>query len=168
MVDCQIVQLHFWQFSALMVKLQSSNNGNLMKATITKNLKTADNFISEDPTLPYTTSPTTSAQQSTMSEGPKPWWWLWSPCRGEQVEGSGVGGGGGGGGGGVGAHKIQDCRIYANSQGYTPLGHLLVLLVFILSLVVIFGLMWYFVSIFSLSLSPSLFDILGHFSSLIL
>ena len=52
--------------------------------------------------------------------------------------------------GGVGGvNKTQDCRIYSNSQGYTPLGHLLVLLVFILSLVVIFGLMWYFVSIFS-------------------
>ena len=49
-----------------------------------------------------------------MSEGPKPLWWIWSPCRG--------------------------------AQGYTPLGHILVLIVFILSLVVIFALMWYFVS----------------------
>ena len=49
-----------------------------------------------------------------MSEGPKPLWWIWSPCRG--------------------------------AQGYTPLGHILVLIVFILSLVVIFVLMWYFVS----------------------
>ena len=32
-------------------------------------------------------------------------------------------------------------------QGYTPLGHLLVLLVFIISLFAIFGLMWLFVSI---------------------
>ena len=97
--------------------------------------------------------------QPTMSEGPKPWWWLWSPCRGEQVELdwelSAVAGG---------CSKTQNCRIYSNSQGYTPLGHLLVLLVFILSLVVIFGLMWYFVSIFS---SLSLFDILEHFSSIL-
>ena len=31
-------------------------------------------------------------------------------------------------------------------QGYTPLGHLVILLVFIVSLVVIFALMWFFVS----------------------
>ena len=56
---------------------------------------------------------------------------------------------------------------YSNPQGYTPLGHLLVLLVFILSLVVIFGLMWYFVSIFSPLLLLLLFDILEHFSSIL-
>ena len=40
-----------------------------------------------------------------------------------------------------------NCYILYFLQGYTPLGHVLVLLTFILSLVVIFGLMWYFVSI---------------------
>ena len=34
-------------------------------------------------------------------------------------------------------------------QGYTPLGHLCVLVVFIISLFAIFGLMWLFVSIFT-------------------
>ena len=120
------------------------------------NLKTSRAFhFRPFPASLYSITPTLSI----MSEGPKPWWWLWSPCRGEQVELdwelSAVAGG---------CSKTQNCRIYSNSQGYTPLGHLLVLLVFILSLVVIFGLMWYFVSIFS---SLSLFDILEHFSSIL-
>ena len=62
--------------------------------------------------------------------------------------------------------QIGSYTTYSNPQGYTPLGHLLVLLVFILSLVVIFGLMWYFVSIFS-PLLLLLFDILDHFSSIL-
>lgn len=100
-----------------------------------------------------------------MSEGPKPWWWLWSPCRGEQVENTDILELGWELSAVAVVSKTQNCRIYSNSQGYTPLGHLLVLLVFILSLVVIFGLMWYFVSIFSSSLLL-LFDILEHFSPL--
>lgn len=38
--------------------------------------------------------------------------------------------------------------LFFNFQDYTPLGHLIVLLVFIVALCVIFCLMWYFVSIF--------------------
>ena len=47
---------------------------------------------------------------------------------------------------------------FIHPQGYTPLGHILVLITFILSLVVIFGLMWYFVSWSKLSNRSLTFD----------
>ena len=43
--------------------------------------------------------------------------------------------------------RVRPLNVFILLQGYTPLGHLLVLLVFIISLFAIFGLMWLFVSI---------------------
>ena len=65
-----------------------------------------------------------------MAEERKYSWW-WSPFRSAQVSEL--------------TTNIIPSIIFL-PQGYTPLGHLLVLLVFIISLVAIFGLMWVIVS----------------------
>ena len=154
--DCSVsklVRLHLWQFTGLMVKLHSSNGANNNLTYRAFHFRKPIEFLHHLP-LPR------KLCLKDLNHGGG-----FGPLAGEnrQIEGGWDGNVCSRWRRGVNSRQVGHYRTYSNIQGYTPLGHLLVLLVFILSLVVIFGLMWYFVSIFS----PLLFDILEHFSSIL-
>ena len=83
---------------------------------------------------------------SMMTEERKFGWW-WSPFRSAQVS--------------MLTTYIIPSLLFL-CQGYTPLGHLLVLLVFIISLVAIFGLMWVIVSKYGALCSFYFFFFFSH------